>query len=274
MRSAKVHPTRRLVDLEPVLEPGPRIHPLLEGKDQMEKPHYRLTTEGYLWLIKPDGREYLAGYDLRSAWLRMLESRNLSGPVMSYPSVIIVAGLGRCGSSLTMQMLCAAGVPCVGRYPAFEEPWSSPLSFCPARFSSLSGHAVKILDPHLMPPLSGPRVAIFLTRNPREQAASMLKLVAAAFDRVPVDRRTRRAIEASIRRDAPLARRAVAGEDPFATLDLTFEDLIRNPLQTATEIASFLRLYGHDLDPIKMAAAVRSRDPACGSDLLELRLLS
>jgi len=30
---------------------------------------------------------------------------------------LLVAGLGRCGSSLTMQMLAAADIPCVGSAP-------------------------------------------------------------------------------------------------------------------------------------------------------------
>jgi hypothetical protein len=33
---------------------------------------------------------------------------------------VIVAGFGRCGSSLTMTMLHAAGIPCIGTPPDFE----------------------------------------------------------------------------------------------------------------------------------------------------------
>jgi hypothetical protein len=40
--------------------------------------------------------------------------------MMSAP-VIVVAGLGRCGTSLVMQMLAAAGLPCVGSFPDFED---------------------------------------------------------------------------------------------------------------------------------------------------------
>ena len=40
---------------------------------------------------------------------------------------IIVSGLGRCGSSLVMQMLHAGGVECLGAPPAFEPPESSPM---------------------------------------------------------------------------------------------------------------------------------------------------
>lgn len=39
---------------------------------------------------------------------------------MSDKPTIFVSGLGRCGSSMTMQMLDAAGIPCIGDYPAYE----------------------------------------------------------------------------------------------------------------------------------------------------------
>ena len=41
---------------------------------------------------------------------------------MSAPPALLVAGLGRCGTSLMMQMLAAAGLPCVGEFPAYEVP--------------------------------------------------------------------------------------------------------------------------------------------------------
>ena len=33
---------------------------------------------------------------------------------------IVVAGFARCGLTLTMQLLDAAGLPCRGRYPDYE----------------------------------------------------------------------------------------------------------------------------------------------------------
>ncbi|MHB8286386.1 MAG: hypothetical protein ACYDD1_17175 [Caulobacteraceae bacterium] len=64
---------------------------------------------------------------------------------------IIVSGLGRCGSSLTMQMLNAAGVHCVGSFPSFEGPECEAFQegFITAeRWAAVAGRAVKLLDPH------------------------------------------------------------------------------------------------------------------------------
>ena len=62
----------------------------------------------------------------------------------------IVAGLGRCGTSLVMRMLDVAGLPTIGGYPDWECPETQGLlETDPAAWrSAVDGQAVKLLDAH------------------------------------------------------------------------------------------------------------------------------
>jgi hypothetical protein len=69
---------------------------------------------------------------------------NLPPELPEHQPIILVAGLGRCGSSLVMRLLDAAGVPTVGTFPAFEEQTlpRDALGWVEA----YAGRAVKVLD--------------------------------------------------------------------------------------------------------------------------------
>ena len=186
---------------------------------------------------------------------------------------IVVAGLGRCGSSLTMQMLHAAGVPCMGAYPDFEDDAFASGRRQMERLSSLSDCAVKILDAWRAPATAlTHHVVIWLRRDPDEQARSMLKFAGA-----PMHRHNVRGIKSKLAIDTRLSREGL-GVAPVGTrsplLRHEFEDLIQHPLPSSRRIAAFLAANGWpDLDAEKMAAQVRPRSPKCLPGFLEFDLL-
>lgn len=188
-------------------------------------------------------------------------------------AITLVSGFGRCGSSLVMQMLAAGGMPATGDYPTFE-------ATCPGHirgvdwWPSLAGKALKVLDPTWgsVPGGLGCRYrAIWLDRDPAEQAKSWQKF-SAMFLPVPMQgRESRRALMASYRKDRPgcleLLRRRCEGR----VLELRFERILSHPAETAQAINAFIEL---GLDVAAMAAAVRPRPPRCLPDFLELDLMA
>lgn len=185
---------------------------------------------------------------------------------------ILVAGLGRCGTSLVMQMLAAAGVPTIGTFPAFEDDLNMRLPALDAQrefVGRCAGRAIKLLDPHLhAPPVGLEYRTIFLSRHPVEQAKSTLKLLD-----MPRDRSSRRAMEHAVRRDTGRARSAVARIGDGRFLHLSFENLIHDPTGSAQAI---VRLVASDFAPLDaevMAAVVRRRPATCLPYMLELELL-
>lgn len=179
---------------------------------------------------------------------------------------IIIGGLGRCGSTLLMQMLSSVDVPTVGFHPDWEcmetqhlleyDPW--------AWEASVRGKAVKVLDAHrwTMPPIANARL-IWLSRDADEQAKSMLKLLQAMFAGIDASRSSRRQLAKSIRFDTALARKAlmVACGLDVPVLGLTFETILSQPKFVAGQIAEYLGLG--EGDEQVMAAQVLKRTPEC-----------
>lgn len=185
---------------------------------------------------------------------------------MTQPPTIVVAGLGRCGSSLTMQMLAAGGIPCVGQFPAFEDDRVKHQVTREA-IESWRGLAVKILDPHRVG-LPGDVRVIWCARDPVQQARSHAKFAAATAG-LRYTRDQRRRLEASLVRDTRTCLRLIA---PRPALVLGFQQLVLEPAKTARRIAEFIA--GMPFDPIKAAEVVRPRAPQCAPDLsMELALL-
>lgn len=181
---------------------------------------------------------------------------------------IIVAGLGRCGSSLVMQMLNAAGIPTTGEYPSFEDDRVNLLSTESLWSGEFKGRAVKILDPHRRDlHLNGCRV-IWLRRNERQQARSIVKFFEAATGRECIQNRSAlRKLERSLVDDAQACKRVLrANKGPW--MELSFEDLILKPQAAAQRLAEFT---GGDAET--MAAVVRKRGVECYPGLLEIDLL-
>ena len=71
-------------------------------------------------------------------------------------STVIVSGLGRCGTSLVMQMLAAGGIDCYGPFPAYEPEGLGMGRDLPSLLALRK--AFKLLDPHrdaALPSLKG-----------------------------------------------------------------------------------------------------------------------
>lgn len=184
---------------------------------------------------------------------------------------LIVSGLGRCGSSLLMQMLSAGGVACVGRPPAFEEPEARADNLTAEWIGAQGGRAFKLLDPQLASVRLAEQHAavIFLTRDVREQAASMAKFGRLALG-LQCSRAHRRRLAASLARDLPRAR-AAFGDLP--RLEVRFEAFIERPHAAAVCLQDILRRFGFELDADAAARCVRPRAPSCLPGLLEVELL-
>lgn len=180
--------------------------------------------------------------------------------------IIMVAGLGRCGSSLVMQMLSAGGVPCIGGYPGFEDlaHHEQRAQDPHAWAASSAGKAVKVLDPQRAPPPPGYAYrTIILQRDPTQQADSMLKLI--DYDR---SRTMRRGMRASLSRDIPKMLQALPSDH---RCKLFFERILAEPTVAARAIAGHLRM---ELDVEAMARCVVPRGPRCLSGMLEHQLVA
>jgi hypothetical protein len=189
--------------------------------------------------------------------------------------ITIVAGLGRCGSSLVMQMLAAGGHPIYGpdnaRAPAFEHENATLLPDISDWLADAAGQAVKILDPHRhrLPYRYSYRV-IWCDRDPDEQAKSQCKFLAYAVC-IAASRAERRAMAASNRRDKLRSWATIGGLQDARMMVVVFEDLIRDPIGQAERISAFV---GLPEAAKKMAAVVRPRSPKCLEGMLELAQLA
>ncbi len=177
-------------------------------------------------------------------------------------SILLIAGLGRCGSTMVMEMLAAGGHPVVGSKPDFEEEAALPTlrSRGPQVYV---GSAVKVLEMHrgcLSSLPGGARYrAVWLDRTPREQARSMSRFLAAA-GAAPENRAVIRRLERGLDRDRPVALTNLRNAVGDQLLMLRFEEILVDPLSIARRLAAWSDI---DLDPVQMAAAVHVRSPKC-----------
>lgn len=210
---------------------------------------------------------------------------------MDTPPALLVCGLGRCGTTLMMNMLAVAGIPCVGTAPIYEETdiWSP----CGGRLAAdWRGHAVKMLDPHHSPDLGEQPVglfnAIWMDRDFGEQAKSQLKFTKLMAG-VPVTdgRNERRAMAKRLQADREKAL-ATLRIDPRQKpavyrcgggfMTTTFEYVVDHPLESASQIINRLARWKYltEFDASlreRMAGVVLKRSPKCVRDLsVELEL--
>jgi hypothetical protein len=185
---------------------------------------------------------------------------------------IAVAGLARCGTTLTMNMLHAAGIPCIGCAPAFEVAEINHRAVSRDFLNRYPGHAFKHLDPHLAPlPRELPLLVIWLDRDPKEQAKSQAKFVTVLMGLPTPTRAHIRRMAQGLKRERPVA---LAQYNGCPRLVLQFEEVLKEPRTAALQIAAFLRAYWGLLDIDRMAAQVRSRTPECQPGLdIELAML-
>jgi hypothetical protein len=186
--------------------------------------------------------------------------------------VIVIAGLGRCGSSMTMQMLHASGTPCVGRSPSFEDDHTMQ-NVDAEWLSQQSGRAVKVLDPQRVGiPQDVNCAVIWLDRDTKEQAKSQIKLV-EALDGIRVASGSWRVMRGILRSDRTKAMAIIVR---YPVLKLSFEGILSAPRENAVQIADFLSPWFDISDRIDfMAMAVRRRSPVCAPGLaMEMTLMA
>lgn len=188
--------------------------------------------------------------------------------------IVVVSGLARCGSSMTMQMLNAGGMKCFGQSPAWEDTRVCDLPREHNWLGGTLGGAVKILDPLTFTPPRGYNYrVIWLDRDTREQAKSWVKLerkLAEEENRIP--EWTRRDVPRirdminSLRTRSVTLLNCIA----VATLAIRFEWILKTPDVAADKINVFV---GGGLDVRLMSSVVVKRRPECLKGLLELKQL-
>ena len=177
--------------------------------------------------------------------------------------LVLVSGLTRSGSSLTMQMLAAGGWPVfdpkISLYPAFEHPINQGRGRLPKGATGI----MKWLDPQVFHPPNAIRGSIFLARDPKQQAKSFVKFGQAVG--LPIDGAKWRVIAKSFEKDAPRACAVLAACGPV--LRLMFEDLIGDTGAALDRIAEFVG------EPLDIDTALREkRQRETGSDVLPYML--
>jgi hypothetical protein len=189
--------------------------------------------------------------------------------------ITIVSGYQRCGSSLMLQMLSAAGVPVFHDegmgYPSFETHNTTDRASDPRWLDGLDGYAVKWLEPkHTVPPVGfNPDVRVlWMKRDYSQQAKSAVKFMhACGFECLSRDMRL--VFAASYKRDEDSS--LALWRERGAVHVQQFEQLIENPQQAAVEVCAFLNLNA-DVD--RMAAVVRQRQTDCLPYMLEMTLIA
>lgn len=194
---------------------------------------------------------------------------NLNGPV------VLVAGLGRCGSSLMMQMLQAGGMPCCGDFPAFEVH-EHRREYPSEWWHQWHGKAVKLLDPHYSSlPNDVHFVTIWLRRDFYQQAKSQIKFALAMMGKDWKGRYGKhdfKKMERQLRREDPVARAKLSR---YPVLQVSFEGLLDNPFVMSRKVIEFLTPFdlAHEIDPRRMSRACYARSPECAEGIdMEIRL--
>jgi hypothetical protein len=183
---------------------------------------------------------------------------------------IFVAGLARCGTSLMMQMLDAAGVPCLGDYPSFEPKCAGINRSVDALLSMQRGFAMKILDPFRdkWPERFDAKI-IWLDRDTTQQAKPQVKFIGHCKGS-PLPGQAWRPIAKKLKRDrfACVEWWNNCAKEP---LFVSFENLLSDPLTESRRVLAYIEKPDGDIQA--MRECVIPRKPECAKDMrMELSL--
>lgn len=188
-------------------------------------------------------------------------------------TTVIVSGLTRCGSSLTMQMLHAGGMPisCDQGNESISGEHATQLDAL--RVLSLGqadGMAIKCLDPHHFPiPPNRPYIILWCCRDFSEQAKSIAKFMGAVLG-VKINRNGVKAISKSLPSETNECLKKLSKLGPI--YKIRFEDTIRTPEVVANSIATAVKEVA-TLDVSKMPKVIIQRDPKNYIGFLEMDLI-
>lgn len=195
---------------------------------------------------------------------------------MNNKEIILVAGLGRTGTSLVCQMLAAAGIRVAGDYPSFEPSEMMTARPDPAFLESCEGGAVKLLDPHrTILPRGGAYRFILLSRSKRQQALSSVKFL-VAMDMAPKGKQFNEKgldkMRTSLSKDQVTARAELQAHG-CPIIPIRFEEIIDQPDVTASKLADFLGIHQSLVGA--MVGAIRPRPHGAKNypGLLEVELM-
>lgn len=184
---------------------------------------------------------------------------------MADTPILLIAGLGRCGTTMVMTMLDAGGFPVTGPRPSYElaDRWHLGRPDT-AWINAQGGRAVKWIDPmrclSMRNRLCVPPVIILMERNAREQSRSQIKFIETAAGKL--GRRAEKAMQRSIRRDMPIVRANMASTGVTHRVD--FEDALENPQWMARKLGRIVDChFGCELDEESAARVVIPRHPSC-----------
>jgi hypothetical protein len=171
-------------------------------------------------------------------------------------TTLAVAGLGRCGLTMTMQMLDAGELDVFGEPPAYE----------PGHYASAwDSDAVKLVDPignelSGLLPEPGTLQWLWLMRDPKEQAKSMAKMINATGRDVDW-RRLRKTIRPSTRKHLRFIEQR--GEE---LQRIHFGSIVDGP-EAYVRLLDGLVLSCADLDTDSMTEVIKDRSPEAEPDL-------
>ncbi len=190
---------------------------------------------------------------------------------------IVVAGMGRCGTSLMMQALDAMGVPCVGEWPDYETGASSMAGFDTRTFDELRDVAIKLIDPaNLKIGWMPHHVVIWMKRDFREQARSQVKLLEVSGILYPGQRRVAvRKFAASLPGSQAKHQAALGMSRGTPSIAVEFEELLRQPSAALEPVLAFLvRHHWQGLDLAAGIGQVIRRSPKCFPGMMEIQMLA
>jgi len=157
--------------------------------------------------------------------------------------ITAVCSFGRAGSSLIMKMLQAGGHPILSNIPGSLE--HTKLTKLPADHSWLEdNYAVKINDPHIfrLPNEKFEYQFIFITRDPKQQALSMIKMnkLLRPYKEFRPHRESMRQKIKFITQSIPVCLKMFKQKSDRPVLHLQFESVLANPRDTILKICDIV----------------------------------
>jgi len=181
--------------------------------------------------------------------------------------ILFVAGFGRCGTTMMMNMLDQGGFPVAGPRPAFEVAQMVPGRVDLDWVHAQAGKAVKWIDPLnariRRNDLPVAPVIIHMGRDFGEMARSQVKLLGSL---VTDSRNTRRAFKKDIEAKAP--KLAATLNATGSVYHMTFEWVLHETEAAAQKLAGIIATeFGRVFDARTAATVPLQRSPLCAPDL-------